>query len=141
MNSSQTRTFPGRFDSLAAISEFVSCAAEAAEFDEHTVWKVQMAVDEACSNIIEHAYSGTEGPIECTCHIGAEGLTVILRDHGRQFDPSQVPEPDLDAGLEERTGRGLGLCFMRRLMDEVTFEFTPESGNVVTMLKRREPAP
>jgi len=139
MDTSQTLTFPGRFDSLAAISEFVVRAAEAAGLDAHAIYAVQMAVDEACSNIIEHAYGGEgHGTIECTCRIKDDELTVTLRDHGRPFDPTSVPEPDLHASLEERSGGGLGLYFMRQLMDEVHFEFTPDPGNVLTMVKRKE---
>jgi len=140
-DTSQTLTFPGRFDSLAPIGAFVTHAAEAAGLDVRAVYAVQMAVDEACSNIIEHAYGGEGlGTIECTCSINDEGLTVILRDQGRPFDPDSVPEPDLQASLEERSGRGLGLYFMRQLMDEVHFEFIPDSGNVLTMVKRRRTA-
>jgi serine/threonine-protein kinase RsbW len=138
-DAAQTLTFPGRFDSLAAISEFVTIAAEAAGLNDRAVYKVQMAVDEACSNIIEHAYGGEEhGTIECTCRATGEGLTVILRDHGRAFNPDTVPAPDTHAALEDRTGGGLGLYFMHQLMDEVHFEFAPESGNILTMVKRRE---
>jgi serine/threonine-protein kinase RsbW len=140
-NTSQTLTFPGRFDSLAAIGDFVARAAEAAGLHARAVYEVQMAVDEACCNTIEHAYGGEgRGTIECTCRVDEDGLTVILRDHGRPFDPSSVPEPDLRAGLEERTAGGLGLYFMRQLMDEVHFEFTPDSGNLLTMVKRKEAA-
>lgn len=139
MDTSQTRTFPGRFNSLATIGEFVNRAAEAAGLDACAAYAVQMAVDEACSNIIEHAYGGEEqGDIECTCRTNDDGLTVILRDHGRPFDPTCVPEPDLQANIEECTVGGLGLYFMRKLMDKVHFESTPDSGNVLTMTKRRE---
>ncbi len=139
MDSSQTLTFPGRFDSLAAISEFVTRAAEAADLDARAVYAVQMVVDEACSNIIEHAYGGEgRGNIECTCRINDDGLTVILRDHGRPFDPTSVPKPDIHANLEDRDGGGLGFYLMHQLMDEVHFEFTPDSGNVLTMVKRKE---
>jgi serine/threonine-protein kinase RsbW len=73
-------------------------------------------------------------------------LTVTLRDQGRPFDPSQILAPDLNAGLEDRPIGGLGIYFMRRLMDSVTFEFVPgpvgQAGfNVLTMVKRSEPAP
>ena len=142
MKESQTATFPGRFDSLAAIGEFVSQAAEAAGLDDRAVYEVQMAVDEACSNIIEHAYGGEgHGPIECICRVEDEGLTVVLYDQGRRFDPSSVPAPDLSSRLEDRTGGGLGLYFMRQLMDEVRFEFTPDAGNRLTMVKRKGTAP
>ncbi len=141
MDTEQTLTLPGRFNSLAAISEFATRAAEAAGLDPCAVYAVQMAVDEACSNIIEHAYGGEgRGAIECTCRINDDGLIVIIRDHGRPFDPTIVPQPDLHASLEDRKGSGLGLYFMRQLMDEVHFEFALDSGNVLTIVKRKEAA-
>jgi anti-sigma regulatory factor (Ser/Thr protein kinase) len=138
MDSEQKLSFAGRFDSLAAISEFVGRAAEAASLDERAVYEVQLAVDEACTNIIKHAYGGEgHGDIEITCRINGEGLTVTLRDYGRPFDPTTVRPPNLHGDLEDRNLGGLGLYFMRQLMDEVRFEFTPDSGNVLTMVKRK----
>ena len=141
MDTEQTLAFPGRFDSLAAISEFVARAAEAAGLDARAVYQVELAVDEACSNIVEHAYGGEgHGDIEVTCRINSDGLTVTLRDYGRPFDPTGVALPDLHASLEDRDLGGLGLYFMRQLMDEVHFEFTPDSGNLLTMVKRKQAA-
>jgi len=138
----QTATFPGRCDSLIGICEFVTRVAEDAGLSARAVYAVQTAVDEACANIIEHAYGGEgRGDIECTCHINNDGLTVILRDHGRPFDPASVPEPDLQSSLEDRREGGLGLYFIRQLMDEVRFEFSPEAGNVLTMVKHKEKTP
>jgi len=139
------REFPGRFESLAEIGEFIKQAAEAAGLNERATYEVELAVDEACSNIIEHAYTcdddsppSERDDIQCTCRIGDEGLTIVLRDYGRPFDPQSVPEPDRDADLEEREVGGLGLYLMHRLMDEVDFEFTSDDGNVLTMVKRVE---
>lgn len=138
MDTSKTATFPARFDSLVAIGEFVTRAAEAAGLDARAVYAVQMAVDEACTNIIEHAYGGEgRGDIECTWMADDEGLTVVLRDYGRPFDPTSVPAPDLHVSLEERRLGGLGLYFIRQLMDELRFEFTSDAGNVLTMVKRK----
>jgi serine/threonine-protein kinase RsbW len=107
---------------------------------------VQVAVDEACSNIIEHAYGG-EGPedaqdsatITCTCRAKQDRLMIELRDHGRPFDPSTVPPPDLQADLSERHAGGLGVYFIRQLMDDVQFESSPAKGNTLTLTKCREP--
>lgn len=141
MDILQTATFPGRFASLANISKFVTRAARAAGLDERAVYAVQTAVDEACSNIIEHAYGGEgRGPIECTCRIDDDGLTVTLRDYGRPFDPTGVPRPDIHASLEDRQEGGLGLYMMRQLMDEVRFGPPCDSSNVLTMVKRKEQA-
>ena len=141
-SSTEMRTFPGRFDSLAKISEFVTRAATVAGLGSTAVYAVEMAVDEACTNIIEHAYGGEgRGNIECKCQISDGELTVTLRDHGCPFDPSSVPEPDIEASLEDREEGGLGLYLIRKLMDEVRFEFTSDAGNVLTIVKRRETTP
>ena len=138
MDTEEKLAFPGRFDSLAAISEFVGQAARKACLDEQAVYQVQLAVDEACSNIIEHAYGGEgHGDIEIACRVNSVGLTVILRDSGRCFEPDSVPPPNLHASLENRDLGGLGLHLIYQVMDEVHFEFRPDSGNVLTMVKRK----
>lgn len=132
-------TFPGRFASLAQIAEITRQAAKDAGLDDHAVYMVETAVDEACSNIIEHAYGGEGiGDIEITYQINAKGLTIILRDFGKPFDPSEIPAPELTVPLEKRKSHGLGLFFIRKIMDEVHFDFSSENGNVLTMVKRKE---
>ncbi|MBN1179146.1 MAG: ATP-binding protein [Anaerolineae bacterium] len=138
----QTVVFPGRFESLEEIGEFIARFAQEAGFDPNDAYAVQLAVDEACTNIIQYAYGGEDrGDIVCTCEVSDEGLEVELRDKGAPFDPDKVPSPNLDASLEERKVGGLGLYFMRRLMDNVCFDFTSDEGNVLTMVKRKEKEP
>jgi serine/threonine-protein kinase RsbW len=138
MRKTQTRIFPARYESLAAIGQFIAAAAEHAGFDDCTAYQVQLAVDEACSNIIEHAYGGEgTGVIECTYRIQREKFIVVLRDYGQPFEPETVPKPNLSANIEERPDGGLGLYLVRKIMDEVDFDFESEAGNVLTMVKRR----
>lgn len=138
MDSVQTLTVTGKFENLSLIGEFVTRAAQAAGLDDRAVYAVEMAVDEACSNIIEHAYGGEgRGDIECACRIDETGLTITLRDHGRPFDPQSIPQPNLQSDIEEREVGGLGIYLMRQLMDEVHFDFTSDEGNVLTLVKRR----
>ena len=134
-----TRIFPARYESLEAIDRFVADAAEEAGFDKSAAYQVRLAVDEACSNIIKHAYGGEgRGVIECSCHAHDDDLTVVLRDQGQPFDPDSVPPPNLSDNLEERTGGGLGLYFIRKIMDEVDFESESETGNVLTLVKHKK---
>jgi len=133
-----TKTFPGRYSSLADIAIFIRQAAEEAGLEGFAVYAVETAVDEACSNIIEHGYQGQEtGEIRCTTRTDKKGLTIILEDRGRPFDPSSVPDPELNVSLDERKAHGLGLFFMRQLMDEVIFS-TRGPINVLTMVKHTE---
>ncbi len=132
-------TFPGRYESLTKIASFIREAAREAGLDSFSIYTVETAVDEACTNIIEHSYQGeNKGKIDLSCKIERSGLTIILRDDGIPFDPEQVPTPRLEGPLEERQGRGLGLYFMRELMDEVRFDFDEKTGNILTMVKYKE---
>src|SRR5688572_15485039 len=132
----RTQIFIARFESLDAIREFVLDAAHQAGLDEKNVYNVQLAADEAASNIIEHAYEGVpDGQIEISTEISQETLQIVMRDRGKRFDPAAIAEPDVNAALEERAAGGLGLFFMHKLMDEVRFEYSPEGGNVLRMFK------
>ena len=133
-----TLTFSGRFDSLPMIADFVRMSAQEAGLSSFQIYAVETAVDEACANIIEHAYGGEgKGDIECSCTITKKGLTIILRDTGRPFNPKNIKNPDLNSSLKERSDHGLGLYFIRQWMDDVDFEFKPGS-NTLTMSKFKE---
>ena len=130
--------YPGRFDSLEKISKFIETVSKAAGFDEMGVYAIQTAVDEAFSNIIDHAYGGeTADVIELACTNSDKGLKIVMHDHGRPFNPTKVPVPNKHKRLRDIKEGGLGLYFMRQLMDEVYFEFSPGTGNTLTMVKHR----
>lgn len=129
-------TTDSRLERLSKISDFIGKAARACGLDDKQVYDVQMAVDEACSNVIEHAYAGkTNGKIEIKCQVEDDEFVVTIRDYGKPFDPRQVAQPNISAPLSERTVGGLGLFFMNRLMDRVEFDFS-KKGNYLTMAKR-----
>ena len=84
-------------------------------------YSIQLAVQETCANIVDHAYNGTaNGRISIEILLSADPRQMIISidDTGHPFDPSLVREPDLD-GTQVR---GYGLYLMRKLMDEVTYE-------------------
>jgi serine/threonine-protein kinase RsbW len=136
-----TMAFPGRFSSLDAIRNFYNTAARQAGLDEKAIQDVELAVDEAASNIIDHAYGGEDkGDIECSFRILPDGLEVLLHDNGAPFDPSQVAMPDLTSDVCCREPGGLGLHFMKQLMDSVEFSFNGHGGNLLTMTKMNRAA-
>lgn len=134
-----TAKFSGRFKNLAAIRKFVNEAASAAGLNDKEVYAVELAVDEACSNIIEHAYGGEgNGEITCTCNKINNGLEIILRDGGKPFDPTTIAPPDFSLGLEELKPRGAGLFLIQNMMDDVDFKFSKKDGNQLRMVKLKE---
>lgn len=129
-------TVPAQLDSLALISEFVNSATHHAKMGEREAWQVQLAVDEAATNIIQHAYADAPvGNIDITWVIEAGELIFTLSDRGKPFDPTRVPAPDIHSPFEDRQAGGLGIYLMNKLMDDVAFTFT-ERGNTLIMRKR-----
>jgi len=113
-------------------------AAEAAGLDEDASFHCRLAVDEACTNIIEHAYGGEDiGSIEITCKIEPGVCSIEIVDYGKPFNPDTVPTPDPAASLEELQPGGIGLHLMRQIMDTVEFRFG-EGRNTLLMVKRRK---
>jgi anti-sigma regulatory factor (Ser/Thr protein kinase) len=133
-------TVPGRYDHLEQIASFIAAAGQAAGLDEVAVCRCQLAVDEACTNIIEHGYEGEDrGQIELVCTPGEGELTITITDQAQRFSLEAVREPTLNASLEDMQIGGLGLYFMRQVMD--TVEHSYEGGaNRLVLVKRREPA-
>jgi anti-sigma regulatory factor (Ser/Thr protein kinase) len=100
------------------------------------VFEVQTAVDEACTNIINYAYSGKGGMITLTCERQDDDFVVTIRDNGKPFDPASVSLPDLEADLDKRKIGGLGLYLMKKLMDDVSYSFDAKEGNTLVMRKK-----
>jgi serine/threonine-protein kinase RsbW len=124
---------------LAAIGE---AADEIATFCEthgvppSAVGHLNLALDEAMTNTITYGWpEGGEHEITLTLSVSGGAVVAEVSDDGRAFDPLQVPPPDLDSDLESRPIGGLGVHFMKTLMDDVTYR--REGGrNILTMRKR-----
>lgn len=97
------------------------------------IYNIELAVHEACANIVEHAYAGLSGRIEVAFTLVQEPrkLVVELGDNGRSFDLSSVSAPDLD---QPHTS-GYGLFLVHQLMDKV--EYHPDPGNNLWRLTKQ----
>jgi phosphoserine phosphatase RsbU/P len=121
-------------DRLRLLRPVVSEAATACGFNRDRAAEIVLAVDEACQNIIRHAYTGEPGGrIVLRLHRSSDCLVVLLRDFAEPVDVRKVCPRALD---DTRCG-GLGTHLMRTIMDEVVFEPPPEGrGNVLRLVKR-----
>jgi len=134
----KTVQFAAKFEYLDEIREFVGAIARDGGFSDKDVYNIQLATDEAASNIIEHAYEKiSDGVLELSCGMRDDLMTIVLIDHGESFDPSEIPLPDLKADLSNRKIGGLGIFLMRKLMDDVHYEVKPNNSNVLTPIKRK----
>jgi len=128
-------------DNLPVIADFVDQALANFEADPATVYKIQLSIDEACTNVIKHAYEGKGGPLFLALELSGSKIIITLQDKGTPFDPTSIPAPDLSADLEERAIGGLGIYFMQKLMDSVQYSFSKTEGNKLTMIKSLTPPP
>lgn len=138
----ETMTVPATLESLAPISAFIHQATQCVGLSEHAAWQVQLAIDEAATNIIQYSYGESDsGVIAVSWSVAGGDLVVMLRDHGQPFRPEDVPTPDITSPLDERQVGGLGLYLMHKLMDSVHFAFDDHHGNVLTMTKHLDRLP
>ncbi len=123
-------------ESLEDFREFLKehCAGHAAVTDE-ILYDIQLAVDEACTNIITHGYAGMDpGSIILDLELDSDKITISLTDFGHAFEPDNAPIPDVDAPIEERELGGFGLFFIQQSVDEMKYH-TSEDGNTMTLIK------
>ncbi|HVF86413.1 MAG TPA: ATP-binding protein [Pyrinomonadaceae bacterium] len=135
------RTFtlkvPSSTENLAMIREFLNGVLAQTALDQSDVGKLEMAVDEACANVIEHAYDhDATKEVVVRVIFDEELVRINIIDTGRGFDPQSIPQADLERLVAERRSGGLGLRLMKSLVDEVRYEFEPGQKNELHMTKR-----
>ncbi len=128
-------TFASKMAVLPDVLAFVEEACAAGGVNPELVFDLQLAIEEACSNVIEHAYRGKRGLFRLTFTIKNSDVIVVLHDQGQPFDPKAVSKPDPNLPLEKRPIGGLGLHLIYQLMDEVRFTFGAD-GNTLILVKR-----
>ena len=121
---------------LSVIRDFVSENALNAGIPMTKVEDIMLAVDEACTNIIKHAYKlSPEGEIIIKIDYDKEKFTITIIDYGKSFQPESVPLPDLQKYYREHKVGGLGIYLMRSLMDDVKYTSVPGKYNQVLLSK------
>lgn len=118
---------------LAVVRETVARFAEAYGLPEAERDAVRLAVDEACANVIRHAYSGdTSGRITLKMCVTQNEFRVIIEDKGKKAGTAVFRGRDFD---DVRPG-GLGMHFIRRAFDSVSFDPKKKNGNRLVLIKR-----
>lgn len=128
---------PSETDNLELIREFVSKVASKIGFDSDDVGKIELACDEACTNVIKHAYDtqNNKKSLDVLIKIDFDRFTLIVTDHGKGFNPENIKMPNMKKYLAELKVGGLGIYLMKTLMDEVDYNIKPGVKNQVKMVK------
>ncbi len=115
------------------IQEEIECLLKASQFNEHEIFSIKLALEEALVNAIKHGNNMDRNKkVRVAYRVSSERFDVLIADEGEGFDPKEVPDPTAVENLERPSGRGLML--MRHYMSEVAFG---PRGNSVSMSKIR----
>ena len=124
-------------ENLSIIRDFISSKAANAGIKNEEIENIMLAVDEACTNIIKHAYhSDPDGKIIVKVEYNSTNFKVIIEDYGITFNPDNVPVPDLRKYHKDKKVGGLGMYLMKALMDEVKYVSVPGKCNRVILSKK-----
>ena len=125
---------PATIDHLRDLRDFIARIGRKYKIPAKVINRFKLAVDEASTNIIRHAYKGEKGFITLRVLVKENSVTVALIDQGKYFDPNQVEDPDIMDHVAMGKRGGLGIFIMRRLVDEIDYRRTDE-GNELRLTK------
>ncbi len=128
-------TRAAELESLAVFRQFISDCCTSSNVPDGAVFDLKLAVDEACTNVIEHGYKGMDpGSIILALRVEPDRVLVQITDFGHIFEPADAPKPDIEAALEDRPLGGLGLFLIYQTMDNIDYQ-SSEEGNTLTFTK------
>jgi len=124
-------------EKLAEVRRFVANNASKHQYSKKDIEDVRLAVDEAFTNIIKHAYNYNENEqVEIELDINKDQICVSLFDKGKSFDSSTYRFPNVREQIREKKRGGMGVYLMHKLMDDV--QYLRDSGiNEIKMCKKK----
>jgi serine/threonine-protein kinase RsbW len=126
---------------LSQVRDLVSKGVNIGAFPMSYLNRLQIAVDEAVSNIIEHGYSGQPrgtATIEISVEVDEAQFKIVIVDHGLTFDPNQMSDVDINQHAAAGKAGGLGVFLMRKIMDRVDYQFQSGKKNQLMLVKYRQ---
>ncbi len=121
---------PARAENVAVVRHAFGGLGEVLDVDEQTLSDIKLAITEACTNVVVHAYNGVEGPLEVEVSVDGRRLMVVVRDRGRGI----VPRPD-------SPGLGLGLPLIATLAESLELGRDDEEHTEIRMTFRLDEYP
>ncbi len=136
MSSSVTITLHNDLAELTRLAEELEAFGHRTGLGAKLVFTLNLALDELVTNVVSYGYDEPSGDRAITLSLAVDDgrLTAILEDDGRAFDPLAKAAPDLESSLEERGIGGLGVHFVRTIMDDVQYRRV-DGRNRLTLVK------
>lgn len=122
--------------SISKVNEFTDGICRDSGFSESFSMTLKLAIEEAVANVIDYAYGAGEGDIDIKVRVQEEEVLVEIKDRGVAFDPTEVPEVDIETPAEERAIGGLGIHLLRGLTNSLTYRRAGEFNILTFSIKR-----
>ena len=126
------------FEELSRIRDFVKKSALTYGFEEHQAQQIALAVDEACSNLIRHAFNFDKKREICIeIETDKNSFIVKVLDDGAPFNPLEVNPPDMKEYFRKYQRGGLGISIMRKVMDKILYQASNKKNpkNILKLIK------
>jgi serine/threonine-protein kinase RsbW len=136
----QTLTITNDLAALSRVRDAVRASVESGRFPPRYLNRLQIAVDEAVTNIIEHGYAGQspgKATIELALTVDADAFRIVIEDCGQTFAPGGAGELDIESHVRSGRGGGLGVFLMRKIMDLIEYHAEKGAKNRLVLVKYR----
>ena len=134
MNIQDNLVIKSELEAVTSTRHWAGQYAREAQFDTESVYAIELAVGEALTNIIRHAYQNEPGhEIHLALIIDETKFSLSIRDFGRKFNPTEHAPPDLSTPSEG----GYGVYLIDKVMDEVTYDTSQSKGTRLDLVKYR----
>jgi anti-sigma regulatory factor (Ser/Thr protein kinase) len=117
---------------------FIEAQMNSAGVDDRAMTKVLTAAEEIIVNIIHYAYPGNPGDFVIEVDDQSDQIVLTFTDSGKPFDPLKKPDADTTLLAHEREIGGLGILMVKKLMDDVQYDYR-EGKNILTIMKKKQP--
>ena len=122
---------------IPRLQRFMQAVSEHADLDHALSLNLNLALEEAVSNVLLYAYPGeAEKKVDLKALVWEDRIDFTVSDSGIPFDPTAIPAPDLSVDLKDRPIGGLGIFLVKRIMDDVSYR-REDGKNILTMTKKR----
>lgn len=133
----ETRTFLADLEQLHGMLHWIREEAAKMSFVSADLYKIELASEEALVNVIHHSYQDMGGFVSISISSDYKLLKIIISDSGKPFNPlAQKTKADRVTSLEEREMGGVGLLFIRKCLDEVSYQ-RENNHNILTLIKKK----
>lgn len=136
MERSFELTMNADINEIPRVSAALDQLMQVHSFSSEEILDVQLAVEEAVTNVIMHGYDGQAGEISILCKASRGIIEIQIEDTAPPFDPLSVPDPDFTADIQDRRIGGLGIFLIRRVMDDIMYR-NNEGKNILVLVKRK----